>query len=144
MPPTTAIICWLEGSRSKSSDWGLVPIAWTTTYTHSLALDRLASVPYNMGQQTADHMLQTCPTYAASRDIWPSPTSLEKKLYGSLGDLRATVAFIRGTGLDIWTGTNDKEEEGHCLVTLPCVINETIKWLPNLMRKAFWWWQCSG
>ena len=25
-------------------------------------------------------------TYTATRDIWPSPTNLEKKLYGSLGD----------------------------------------------------------
>ena len=65
-----------------------------------------------MGQQTADHILQTCPTYAAAaRDnIWPSPTRLEKKLYGSLGELQATAAFIRETGLDIRTGTNDEEE----------------------------------
>ena len=36
---------------------------------------------------------------------------------------------------------------GHCLVTLPCTINETLKWttsLPILMQKSFWWWQCSG
>ena len=36
---------------------------------------------------------------------------------------------------------------GHCLVTLPSTIHETIKWLtslPILMRKSFWWWQCSG
>ena len=52
--------------------------------------------PCNMGQQAADHTLQTCPTYAAARDnMWPSPTSLEKKLYGSQGDLWATAAFIR-------------------------------------------------
>ena len=37
--------------------------------------------------------------YAAARDIWPLPTSLEKKHYGSLGDLRATAVFIRETGL---------------------------------------------
>ena len=58
--------------------------------------------PCNMGQQTADHILQTCPTYAAAQDnIWPSPTNLEKNINGSLGDLRATAAFIRETGLDI-------------------------------------------
>ena len=31
---------------------------------------------------------------------------------------------------------------GHCLVTLPCIINETLKWLtslPILMWKSFWW-----
>ena len=31
---------------------------------------------------------------------------------------------------------------GHCLVILPCTINEIVKWLtslPILMRKSFWW-----
>ena len=35
---------------------------------------------------------------------------------------------------------------GHCLVTLPLTINETLKWLsslPILMQESFWWWQCS-
>ena len=35
---------------------------------------------------------------------------------------------------------------GHCLVTLPLAINETLKWLsslPILMQESFRWWQCS-
>ena len=35
---------------------------------------------------------------------------------------------------------------GHCLVTSPCTMNETLKWLtspPILMWKSFWWWQPS-
>ena len=59
----------------------------------------------------------TCPSYAAARyNIWPSPTNLEKKLYGSLGDLRATAAFNWETGLDIWAGTNDDVEEEEAAV----------------------------
>ena len=48
-------------------------------------------------------------------DIWPSPTSLEKKLYGSLGDLRTTAAFIRETRLGVSTRTNDEED---CIYTV--------------------------
>ena len=35
---------------------------------------------------------------------------------------------------------------GHCLLTLPLTVNETIKWLssmPILMQESFWWWQCG-
>ena len=35
---------------------------------------------------------------------------------------------------------------GHFLMTLPCTINETLKWLTRLavlMLKSLWWWQCS-
>ena len=42
--------------------------------------------PCSMGQQTEDHTLQACPTYAAARDnTWPSPRSLENNLYGFTG-----------------------------------------------------------
>ena len=43
--PNDSYHCWLEGSRSKSADWGLATIAWATTYAQSWALDRLASAP---------------------------------------------------------------------------------------------------
>ena len=36
---------------------------------------------------------------------------------------------------------------GHCLVTLSLTINETLKrlsFVPVLMQKSFWWWQCSN
>ena len=70
-----------------------------------------------MGQQTADHVLQTCLMHTAAQDsVWPSPTSLEKTFYGSLGDLWATVAFVRETGLDISDVMNGEEEAEECEV----------------------------
>ena len=58
--------------------------------------------PCGEDQMTASHILQTCPTFAVERGrCWPLPTSVEKKLYDSLEDLRATVDFIGGTVLDI-------------------------------------------
>jgi hypothetical protein len=51
---------------------------------------------------TAEHILQTCPTYADLRkETWPTPTMQLVKLFGNLTDLQATAAFIRKTGLDI-------------------------------------------
>ena len=35
---------------------------------------------------------------------------------------------------------------GHCLVTFPLTVNQTIKWLtllPSVMQDWFWWRQCS-
>ena len=58
--------------------------------------------PCGQGPMTADHILQSCPTYAVSRNLyWPTPTALEAKLYGTLEDLRRTADFIGETGLDI-------------------------------------------
>lgn len=58
--------------------------------------------PCGEGEMTAAHVLQTCPAFAVERErCWPRPTTLEKKLYGSLMDLQTTVDFIGGTGLDI-------------------------------------------
>ena len=58
--------------------------------------------PCGGGEMTASHVLQTCPAFAEERErCWPLPTTLEKKLYGSLMDLQTTVDFIGGTGLDI-------------------------------------------
>jgi hypothetical protein len=51
---------------------------------------------------TAEHVLQTCPTYGDLRkETWPTPTTQLVKLLGNLTDLQATAAFIRKTGLDI-------------------------------------------
>ena len=105
--PTTAIICWLKERRSKSSDWGLPTIAWSsTTYTQSLALDRLAT--WDSRQQTT-YSRHARHTQLPETSGHHPQLSLEKKLYGSMGDLQATAAFIRETGLDIWTGTNNEE-----------------------------------
>ena len=32
---------------------------------------------------------------------WPDPTLLRDKLYGNLGELRRTAAFVRATGISI-------------------------------------------
>ena len=58
--------------------------------------------PCAEGPMTSEHILQSCPMYTAVRNnTWPSPTLLEKKLYGALEDLRRTANFIQETGLDI-------------------------------------------
>ena len=58
--------------------------------------------PCAQGPMTAEHILQSCPSYTAVRsNVWPSPTALETKLYGTLEDLQRTANFIRDTGLII-------------------------------------------
>ena len=45
-----------------------------------------------------------------------------------------------------WALSSKAVVHGHCLVTLPFTLNETLKWhssLPILMQDSFWWWQCS-
>ena len=51
---------------------------------------------------TAAHILQDCEQHAVTRDKhWPTPTTLEAKLYGDLGALKTTAAYIKETGLII-------------------------------------------
>ena len=58
--------------------------------------------PCNADIMTAEHLLQHCQLYdAVRRDTWPDPTLLRDKLYGNLGDLRRTAAFVRATGISI-------------------------------------------
>ena len=45
---------------------------------------------------TVEHLLQHFRLHdAMSRDMWPEPTLLRDKLYGNLGELRRTAAFVR-------------------------------------------------
>ena len=56
---------------------------------------------------TAEHLLQHRRLHdAIRRDTWPDPTLLRDKLYGNLGELRRTAAFVRATGI-----YDDEEEE---------------------------------
>ena len=56
----------------------------------------------NADIMTAEHLLQHCRLYdAIRRDTWPDPTLLRDKLYGNLGELRRTAAFVRATGISI-------------------------------------------
>ena len=58
--------------------------------------------PCNADIMTAEHLLQHCRLYdAIRRDTWPDPTFLRDKLYGNLGELRRTAAFVRATGISI-------------------------------------------
>ena len=58
--------------------------------------------PCGTGSQTTEHLLQSCPQHGALRDrIWPTPTRVAQKLYGSLEDLRRTSTFIVETGVPI-------------------------------------------
>ena len=52
--------------------------------------------------QTADHILQDCPTFTNLRtQIWPDGISLHQQLHGTTEDLRRTVGFIQQTGLSV-------------------------------------------
>ncbi|KAK7092453.1 hypothetical protein V1264_008193 [Littorina saxatilis] len=49
--------------------------------------------------QTAEHILQRCPLLDEERkEVWPSPTPLQTKLYGSRQELEKTT-FITSAGL---------------------------------------------
>ena len=55
------------------------------------------------GSQTTEHLLQSCPIYEPLRkEIWPDHTPVDRKLYGSLRDLRCTATFTEETGVSIW------------------------------------------
>ena len=58
--------------------------------------------PCNADIMTAEHLLQHCRLHdAMRRDTWPEPMLLRDKLYGNLGELRRTAAFVRATGISI-------------------------------------------
>ena len=65
-----------------------------------LGVGQSGECPCSQGQMTAEHILQNCPTHAASRNkYWPTPTALEAKLYGTLGELNQTADFTGDIGL---------------------------------------------
>ena len=58
--------------------------------------------PCGTGNQTRERLLQSCPIYEPLRKgIWPDHTPVDRKLYGSLRDLRCTATFIEETGVSI-------------------------------------------
>ena len=57
--------------------------------------------PCGTGNQTTEHLLQSCPLYEwLIKGIWPDHTTLACKFYGSQADLRCTA--IEETGVSIW------------------------------------------
>ena len=58
--------------------------------------------PCGTSLQSAEHILQYCPTYTTLRQqIWPQPTTYQDKLYGTPKDISLTVEFIKATNLQI-------------------------------------------
>ena len=56
--------------------------------------------PCGREEQTAEHVLQRCPLYEATReDVWPVSTSLTTKLYGCKQELEKTTSFISRAAL---------------------------------------------
>ena len=56
--------------------------------------------PCGQEEQTAEHVLQRCPLYEATReDVWPVSTSLTTKLYGCKQELEKTMSFISQAAL---------------------------------------------
>ena len=48
------------------------------------------------GDQTSEHILQTCPRLHTLREsIWPDATPLQTKLFGERGELERTAEFVR-------------------------------------------------
>ena len=51
--------------------------------------------------ENTEHVLQSCILQSHLRTrFWPSETSLDRKLYGTLDDLNCTTAFIEATGMN--------------------------------------------
>ena len=58
--------------------------------------------PCGQEDQTAEHILQRCHRFDTLRQaIWPEDTPLQRKLYGSQGELIRTAEFILQTGLSM-------------------------------------------
>ena len=58
--------------------------------------------PCGAAAQTAEHILQYCPTYSDLRKrLWPTGNQFEDKVYGTAVALRTTFKFIEETGLSM-------------------------------------------
>ena len=76
-----------------------------------------------MGPQSADHIPQVFPRYAAARDnIWPPPTSLEKKLYGSTGIFGQQLHYPRD-----WVGHLSRDERRIMIIIITIIIKVITK-----------------
>jgi len=67
-----------------------------------LRIGQTEQCPCGTGNQTTEHLLQSCPLYEALRkQTWPDTTPVAQKLYGSLEDLQSTATFTAETGVSI-------------------------------------------
>jgi hypothetical protein len=72
------------------------------SHLYRLKISPTDQCPCGTGTQTADHILQTCPTFdTLRRQTWPSAVDLQEKLWGTAVSLKLTVEFVLNTGMDI-------------------------------------------
>ena len=72
------------------------------SHLYKLKISHTDECPCGTGQQTPEHLLQSCPTYDALRhETWRSEVVFPEKLYGTAADLRRTAEFVQRTGLNI-------------------------------------------
>ena len=58
--------------------------------------------PCGTADMTVEHLLQRCPIHQNIRaETWPTPTPMEEKIFGPVGDLCRTAAFIRATRVTV-------------------------------------------
>ena len=66
---------------------------------HKLKIGDTDQCRCRTGPQTTEHFLLFCPNHESLRkQIWPDPTRMSQKLYGSLEDLQRTATFVVKSG----------------------------------------------
>ena len=66
---------------------------------HKLKIGDTDQCRCRTGSQTTEHFLLFCPNHESLRkQIWPDPTPMSQKLYGSLEDLQRTATFVVKSG----------------------------------------------
>jgi hypothetical protein len=63
---------------------------------HKYKIDENNVCTCGTAPMTAEHLLQTCPTYSNEQnDTWQHPVPFHDKLYGNAGNLELTATFFR-------------------------------------------------
>ena len=66
---------------------------------HKLKIGDTDQCRCRTGSHTTEHFLLFCPNHESLRkQVWPDPTSMSQKLYGSLEDLQRTATFVGKSG----------------------------------------------
>ena len=63
-------------------------------HMRKLGLCPTALCECGLGNQTPEHILQTCPKMTSRQHFWPEPTTLQTKLWGTAEDLQKTADFV--------------------------------------------------
>ena len=71
-------------------------------HLHRLKLRPSDDCPCGLGSMTVEHILQECQSLSnARRAFWTQDTTLNRKIFGNLLDLRRTAAYIKETKIAI-------------------------------------------